>query len=469
MPPSPETRSSKTGPLLEILDNLVPDSLHKAAWAKCAGAGWFFGHGSQAGDGSAFWKLDLDGDAAFNAIWEHVRPRCEQLAGKPLRVLRQYANGHTYGLGGRPHHDDGSFTLLYYPNPEWLDGWDGETVYYDRSGEIIFSVRPRPNRLVFFDASTVHAGRAPSRNCPVLRVTVAYKLEACEGQVGPQGGSHVASVAIPMSADISLEPVIEELSAEAGKHVYSIRIPASVVNQAVDEKLAALSRSVSLPGFRPGNIPSAVLRQRYGAQVRGDILNRLATETLQRALPKGSMASALELKRGADSGEVEIRVAATHLPDLSPPDFSRLELKRLTADASTIEAIREAAGITPEQAGAHFRGYLKAQVLDFLDAQYRFTVLPALVEDEYAKIWKAAQSQAEIPPDERAQASIELRAIAERRYRLGWVIADLARRNEIRASDGAELEDRVVDFLATQARVEEQPVTAQELLEMMQA
>jgi len=40
---------------------------------------------------------------------------------QPLTVLRQYANGHTYGQGGLLHHDDkrpDTYTLLYYPMPE---------------------------------------------------------------------------------------------------------------------------------------------------------------------------------------------------------------------------------------------------------------------------------------------------------------------------------------------------------------
>ena len=420
MPPTPET-------LIEILDDLVPAALHAAAWKRCSGAGWYYGHGSNAGDGSAFWKMDLEADPAFDAIWEHVRPRCEELAGTSLRVRRQYANGHTYGLGGKAHKDDGEFTLLYYPNPEWKEGWDGETVFYNRSGEIASAVRLRPNRCVFFDAGTPHAGRAPSRACSALRVTVAYKLE--------------------------------RVSADGAAHVYAVKIPTALVDQLVGEKLARLSKSVSLPGFRPGNVPAAVLQKRYGAQARADVLNRLGMEAMDRALPKGSVASALELKRGAESGDVEIHLTAIRMADLPDIDFSQVELERLTADEATMRR----AGITSEQVAAYFRGYLKAQVLDRLDAEYRFPVLPALVDREFTEIWKAAQAQAEIPADAKAQASAEFRAIAERRFRLGWVVAEMARRNAIHAAQGDDLEEQVIDHFIAQARVEERVASEEEL------
>ena len=96
-------------------------------------------------------------------------------------MLRQYANGHTYGQGGRPHRDDerpGTFTLLYYPMPEWRGEWEGETVFVDEREEVIAALKPEPNRAVFFDSRVLHCGRAPGRRFEGLRVTLAFKLEA---------------------------------------------------------------------------------------------------------------------------------------------------------------------------------------------------------------------------------------------------------------------------------------------------
>ena len=70
----------------------------------------------------------------------------------------------------------GTFTLLYYPMPEWDREWGGETVFEDGHSEAIGYVRPLPNRGVFFDARVPHAGRAPARHFHGLRVTIAFKL-----------------------------------------------------------------------------------------------------------------------------------------------------------------------------------------------------------------------------------------------------------------------------------------------------
>ena len=168
--------------LFRIIENLAPADLHQAVWAACSEKRWYFGNESNAGDTTAlpFWKMDLDGVAPVEALWRHVQANCESVVGYPLRIARVYANGHTYGLGGRPHVDDprdGTTTLLYYPMQAWRPEWEGETLWFDGGGNVIAGVLPAPNRAVLFDSRLLHAGRAPSRYCGGLRVTVAYKLE----------------------------------------------------------------------------------------------------------------------------------------------------------------------------------------------------------------------------------------------------------------------------------------------------
>lgn len=175
---SPGTKGA-TAPL-QILDTLAPEDLQHEVWAACMAPRWYFGNRSTDVQSSRpFWKMDLDGVKAVDRLWQHARPTCERLARTPLRVERQYANGHTYGLGGRPHYDDvrpGTYTLLYYPMLAWEPVWEGETLFFDAAGHVAAGVAIAPNRAVFFDSRMAHSARAPSRDCPELRVTLAFKL-----------------------------------------------------------------------------------------------------------------------------------------------------------------------------------------------------------------------------------------------------------------------------------------------------
>ena len=165
--------------VIQLLDGVVSDDERALAWDAVSEKRWYFGNQSNAAGEPGFWKMDLDHHPAIDGLWRAAKPRCEEIVKSPLTVLRQYANGHTYGLGGQAHADDprpGHFTLLYYPMPDWNPGWGGETVYHHQNGEIALSVLPKPGRAVLFDSRILHAGRAPNRSYGGLRVTIAFKL-----------------------------------------------------------------------------------------------------------------------------------------------------------------------------------------------------------------------------------------------------------------------------------------------------
>jgi SM-20-related protein len=60
----------------------------------------------------------------------------------------------------------------------WQPSWHGETLFYtpDHS-DVIRAVLPKPGRMVIFDSDIPHAGRDPSRLCPLIRVTITFKLQ----------------------------------------------------------------------------------------------------------------------------------------------------------------------------------------------------------------------------------------------------------------------------------------------------
>jgi SM-20-related protein len=442
---------SEAQPALEVLEDLAPAELHARAWDVCMGKGWYFGHASHGGDSARFWKLDLDGDPVFDAIWQQARARCEAIAGAPLRVIRQYANGHTYGLGGKPHLDDvrpGSFTLLYYPMQDWDSGWDGETVFLEPDGEIAHSVRPRPNRGVLFDSRIPHAGRAPSRSCTALRVTVAYKLEAePKTESSKQDGTG-----------------IEEIERHDATRVYRAKYRSDHVSELVKGHLEARAKTIRLPGFRPGKIPPAVMEQRYGAAARLEIATQLAAQAADRIFSTGGIAASIEMTDGAASGDFQFRITATHLPDLPEIDFTKLSLERLTVSEQELDA----AGISADAAQAIFDEHFRQQVLDHLDSAYGFTLAAPLIDREFRAIAEVAESQMDSTvagKAERESIAAELRVIAERRVRLGAVVKELARRNDFQLA-GRLMEDKVIAWIVAQATVSERAVGKDELQEM---
>ena len=161
---------------------------------------------------------------------------------------------------------------------------------------------------------------------------------------------------------------------------------------------------------------------------------------------------------------------------------------------------------TQREHAAASRQKLKRALLDQLDERHKFEPPPSLVEQEFNNVWssieKDLKDQGRTFADEETteeKARAEYRAIAERRVRLGLVIAEIGERNNIKVTEeqlnaavveqlrqlpGREqevwdyyrknpaalaalraplFEDKVVDFLIELAEVTEKPVSRDEL------
>ena len=103
-----------------------------------------------------------------------------------------------------------------------------------------------------------------------------------------------------------------------------------------------------------------------------------------------------------------------------------------------------------EHAG-HSRQKLKRKLLDQLDAMHQFALPPTLAEEEFKNVWSAVESdlksqnrsfEDEGTTEEKARE--EYRGIAERRVRLGLVLAEIGERNNITVTDD-ELSRAIVE------------------------
>jgi SM-20-related protein len=103
----------------------------------------------------------------------------ELMAGMELDLKRVHCNSHYYGDLQEAHTDlDPGATAIYYANAEWRPEWDGETIFFDESGEAFLAVAPRPGRVAIFRGGVKHRGGVPARICLEARLSVAFKFAA---------------------------------------------------------------------------------------------------------------------------------------------------------------------------------------------------------------------------------------------------------------------------------------------------
>jgi trigger factor len=63
-----------------------------------------------------------------------------------------------------------------------------------------------------------------------------------------------------------------------------IEVDAAEVKAEFDKAYESLARKVNVPGFRPGHVPRGIVKQRFGKEVKDDVLERLMLHALQHAI-----------------------------------------------------------------------------------------------------------------------------------------------------------------------------------------
>ncbi len=134
---------------------------------------------------------------------------------------------------------------------------------------------------------------------------------------------------------------VTELPAEGLKRAFQITVPAAGLAERRERRLAELGRDLRLPGFRPGKVPAAVVKQRYGQAVSGEVLEQSVDETTRKLISDRGLRPALqpqiELVNYSEGADLEFKVQLELLPEIPMPDFSGIELERLKATPGDAE------------------------------------------------------------------------------------------------------------------------------------
>lgn len=146
---------------------------------------------------------------------------------------------------------------------------------------------------------------------------------------------------------------ITETSSDGLKHEFKVTVGADDIKQRVETRLHEIGRQVKLPGFRPGKVPLAVLRQRYGSSVMGEVLERAVNDSSNEAMREHKLRPALqpkvEIVAFNEGTDLEYKLAVEVLPEVVPMNFAELKLERLRPDVSDAEVDQALERIAKQQ------------------------------------------------------------------------------------------------------------------------
>lgn len=88
-----------------------------------------------------------------------------------------------------------------------------------------------------------------------------------------------------------------EVSLETGQRLerrLQVRVPAQRIEREVQVRLRSVSRTANIKGYRPGKVPETVIRQRFGDQIRREVVHEVVQSTYNEALSRQQLRPASE-------------------------------------------------------------------------------------------------------------------------------------------------------------------------------
>lgn len=168
------------------------------------------------------------------------------------------------------------------------------------------------------------------------------------------------------------------------------------------------------------------------------------TRTVKASFPKNYMNAALA---GKDAS-FEVTAKSIEAPGAVTIDDDFAKTLGMESLAKLRDAVKERLG---RDNACMSRQKLKRQLLDEMDRLHKFEPPVTLVDDEFNRMWKAIQGELETGArsfaDENTteeKAKVEYRGIAERRVRLGLVLAEIGEKNKVEVSE-EEMRRAMVD------------------------
>jgi trigger factor len=112
----------------------------------------------------------------------------------------------------------------------------------------------------------------------------------------------------------------------------SLSVSMDDIGRQVDSKLRNLSRTVRMPGFRPGKVPMKMIQQSYGPQVQAEVMGDAVSKAFTDALTEHSLRVAgqphIEPREEPDAGRAGFTATFEVYPDVRLGDPSVLEVER---------------------------------------------------------------------------------------------------------------------------------------------
>lgn len=138
---------------------------------------------------------------------------------------------------------------------------------------------------------------------------------------------------------------ISRTSAQGLKQEFNVVVPSSDMDTRIHERLTVIGKKVKMAGFRPGMIPTTILKQRYGADATQDAVETVIRTAVSQISKENNLRQAAQPKvsiEAFDEGkDLEVKIEFEVLPTIELKGFDKIKLEKLVVDIPAAEVTKK--------------------------------------------------------------------------------------------------------------------------------
>ncbi len=127
------------------------------------------------------------------------------------------------------------------------------------------------------------------------------------------------------------------------KTILSVLVEKKTIQKKLDEKLNELQNKVHLKGFRPGKVPTNVIKNQFGKAIYGEVIDSILKETSSKAIEENKIKVAgqpkIDLKTFGEGKDLDYTIEIETLPSVKLKPLDKIKVKdyEIIVEDNTVE------------------------------------------------------------------------------------------------------------------------------------
>ncbi len=134
---------------------------------------------------------------------------------------------------------------------------------------------------------------------------------------------------------------IKETENNGLKRAYDVVVSADYLEKKVDAELSKIGKQVKIPGFRPGKVPMAVLKQKYKKNTLGEVLQNSVDDAVRETMKQHDIVPALQpdvkIDDYKEDQDLKLSINLEIMPESPEMDFSKITIETPKVEISDEE------------------------------------------------------------------------------------------------------------------------------------